>query len=966
MALPGYDPRRSTRVLRVLLAVALCCARGVAESSVDFNRDVRPIFVRHCLACHGGVKQAGGLSLVWSETALGESDSGASIAPGDADGSYLIDRVVEADDEFRMPPAEHGRRLSEDEVATLRRWIDEGASWTLPWAMIPPRAVDPPAVGSGWARGPIDRFVYRRLAAEGLAPSPEASRLAWLRRVSFDLVGLPPSESERDAFLADERPGAYGRVVERLLASPHFGERWATLWLDLVRYADTKGYEKDVHRDIWPYRDWVIRAFDADTPYDRFLVEQLAGDLLPDPTMATRLATAMHRNTPTNVEGGTDDEEFRVAAVVDRVDTTWQAIGGLTFGCARCHDHPYDPITHRDYYRYLACFNSTQDADLAEDFPHLSVPLDPARWAEAEALDTEILTARGELFDLGVELADSAEWRGVAFDSAESTGATEMRLHPVAESIGGSAGDGVEARAGGTITDRSVYTLAAPAPAGRVTALRLDALPTDLEAALAQPEMGFVLARLRMYVERRGARHEVFFHAVLTDDAAPFFDPEDSIADNASGWSAYSRLLRPRWAVFVVDAGLDGPVELVEGDRLTIVLKHDKALDGQDAIVLRRLRVSLTDDARFARLIDDRAFLGLRGRLADLVERRDALPSQSTPVLSERPDGHDRPTHRFERGNRLVKAERVDAGTPDVLPAAPSSGEPARLQMARWTASADNPLTARVWVNRVWSELFGQGLVATLDDFGSTGAAPTHPHLLDHLAQRFVEEWGWRLKPLLAEIVLSATYRQDARVDENLVRRDPKNRLLARGPRTRLRAEMIRDQALRLSGRFNDARFGPPVMPYQPEGVWRSVYNGQDWTNAKNNDRFRRAIYTYWKRTAAYPSLVAFDAPSRDRCVAQRATTNTPLQALVAMNDPAFVELAEAFAERMLALDADTPGRIAWGYAMATGATPSAKSLAALAALHRSTRAGGELASEKSAMAVVAGALLNLDATLSK
>ena len=936
-----------------------------AAGPVDFDREVRPIFLKHCLACHGGVKKVAGLSLVSRESGLAETDSGSpAIEPGDP-ASRLLRRIADPDDASRMPPAEHGPRLTGAEIDTIRRWIDEGAEWSAPWPSRLKKPTAAPAIDDGWARSALDRFVFERLRAEGLSPAPEADRAAWLRRVSFDLVGLPPSSSLRDSFLADNSPEAHERVVDSLLESPHFGERWASVWLDLVRYGDTTGYERDVHRDVWPYRDWVIRAFDDDKPYDEFLLEQLAGDLLPEATLADRLATAMHRNTPTNLEGGTDDEEFRVEAVIDRVDTTWQAIGGLTFGCARCHDHPYDPITQRDYYRFLACLNSTLDADLAERFPRLPVPDDPARWDEADALDRESRAVREELHALGARLVEeTAGWRGVAFDAAESTGETTLSLAPIEGSVNGSAAEGVEVRASGTITDRSKYTLGAPAPPGRLTALRVDALPSDLVEALRQPEMGFVLARLRLLLVRGDAEREVFFHTVFCDDPTPFFPARKTLEDNAEGWAAYSRMLRPHWAVLAVDEAIDGPIFLRDGDRLRLVMKHDKALDGQDAIVLRRLRVSLTGDRRWLRLADDERFRSLTERAAELDTLRGEIPSTRTPIMQRRPPGYERPTHRFERGNRLVKAERVVAGLPGAFGVPLPQDSAPRLEMARWFASAEHPLTARVWVNRIWAEIFGEGIVATLDDFGSTGADPSHPGLLDSLAERLVSDWQWRLKPLLREVVLSATYRQDARASADSWRRDPRNRLLARGPRSRLRAEMVRDQALMLSGRFNPTRYGPPVMPYQPEGFWRSVGNSETWQIAEDESRFRRAVYTYWKKTAAYPSLVAFDAPSRERCVAKRSTTNTPLQALVTMNDPAFYELAKGFAERMLTREGSPRERITWAYREATGSSPNSPSLDALVELHAS--ASGSSESERHAMAVVASALLNLDATLSK
>ncbi|MEM6655926.1 MAG: DUF1549 domain-containing protein, partial [Planctomycetota bacterium] len=474
---------------RALMAGVLTWLASLGSASagdtaaVRFDRDIRPIFTQHCVACHGGLEQAAGLSLTRRESAI--EDAGV-VVPGSPADSLLLDRVADRDDDFRMPPPEHGPRLTDAEVARLRAWIEAGASWPEHWSFTPlesPPAPPPvlsslpPSRSGEWGRRPLDSFVLRRLKAEGLEPSPEAPRAAWLRRVSFDLVGLPPTEQELADFLADTQVDAHERVIDRLLASSHFGERWASMWLDLARYADTMGYEKDPHRDVWPYRDWLIRAFNADMPYGEFTIKQLAGDLLPAASLDDRLATAFHRNTQTNTEGGTDDEEFRTAAVVDRVNTTWQTWQGITFGCAQCHDHPYDALTQRDYYRYLAFFNSTRDSDLPTETPTLATPLDRADFARAEAIDAESDRLRREHHLPLAELAAHADqWTPLALDDLGSTGQTALRFAPSTS----------EFFAEGTLTNRSRYTLRGPAPqdadgqaAGPITALRLDAWPRD-------------------------------------------------------------------------------------------------------------------------------------------------------------------------------------------------------------------------------------------------------------------------------------------------------------------------------------------------------------------------------------------------------------------------------------------------------------------------------------------------------
>ncbi|TWT97017.1 Planctomycete cytochrome C [Botrimarina colliarenosi] len=936
---------------------------AIEFNEVLFNDQVRPIFVEHCLACHGGVKEAGGISFVTREKALAEGDSGMPvIEPGDHEASYLYDRVADPDDDFRMPPAEHGRRLNEQELATLRSWINQGANWEDPWAFRNPQRRPAPAspAANEWSQSAIDPYVFARLEAEGLTPATEADRAQWLRRVTFDLIGLPPTESERTLFETDHAAGAYERVVDRLLASPHFGERWASVWLDLARYADTMGFERDPPRDIWPWRDWVVRAFNADLPYDEFLLKQMAGDLVENATIEDRLATALHRNSQTNTEGGTDDEEFRWAAIVDRVDSTWQGVLGMTMGCARCHDHPYDPLWQKDYYRFAGLFNTTQDADLAEDWPKVAVPDDPALLSEAAAIDAGLSDVRQQIFRRGQEAAGPVErWQPLMIETAESTGETRLDIR--------TAENGPEVAAIGTVTDRSTYTLTAAAPAGPIAALRIDASPLDPDTAIATPEYGFVLSNFRVYLERspqatssdeEPQEVELMLVEVLADETEGFFRPIDSLRDNSAGWGPYTRMRRPRWAAFVFES----PVELREGERLRLQLKHEMATDGQGPLVMQRLRVSTTSEDAIGQLASDRALRDLREREGALMARRKAIASTATPVLVKQPVSLRRKTYRLDRGSWLSPEEEVDPGTPTTLPGAASD----RLELGRWLSADDNPLTARVMVNRVWAEVFGAGLVETLADFGSTGAEPSHPALLDDLAARFRGEMGWSLKRLLRELVLSATYRQDARVSADLVKRDPTNRLLARGPRGRLRAEMVRDQALVVSGKLNPRLGGPPVMPFQPEGVWKTVYNNQKWETAEGAARFRRALYTYWKRTAAYPSMMAFDAPSRDQCTALRPTTNTPLQALVTLNDPAFVELAEALADRMLARTEETPrDRIAWAAKEATGRPLPEAGIDELVALNEEMIADKSI-DEGFAMTVVANVILNLDAALTK
>ncbi|MGI9458076.1 MAG: PSD1 and planctomycete cytochrome C domain-containing protein [Aeoliella sp.] len=960
------------------IAVRLCAEPAIPEVAksdrVSFNEHIRPIFATHCVACHGGVKQASGLSFIYRERALAEVDSGERvIVPGDVEASPLFDRITDSDPDYRMPPAEHGPPLEEREVALLKKWIEQGATWEEHWSFVAPQRYDAPQVNKPeWCRQPIDPFILSRLDAEVLPPSPEASRAEWLRRVTFDLIGLPPSEEELAEFQSDDQPGAFERVVDRLLASPHFGERWTAVWLDLARYSDTMGYEKDPHREMWPYRDWLIRALNADLPYDDFLIKQFAGDLLPNATLDDRVATGMHRNTQNNTEGGTDDEEFRVAAVLDRVSTTWQVAAGLTFGCAQCHSHPYDPIEHEEFYEFMAVFNSSRDCDLNAELLTFAVPHDRNHWPQAEELDRDISELRTKIHHLLQPLAvKKATWQYVEFDDVSSTGQTQLttRTDP--------AEMAPEVLAGGTITARSTFTLSGPVPENtqRITALRIDVLPKDLESALETPEMGFALTRLYVSVELPGEDkpRDLHFVAAICDEPEPMFQPEASLNDNASGWSAYTRIDRPHWSVFV----LAEPVDLPSGSRLKLVLKQGRVATGDIALVIDRGRYAVSSDTRWTELITNPEFKAKQELLAKTREARGAIPSTSMPAMAELPADQKRHSHIFERGNWLDKGAGVTPGVPALFPAMEGSSDVDRLAVARWFTSGEHPLTSRVMVNRAWEQLFGTGLVETAEDFGSSGLEPSHPELLDDLAVRFQTDMEWSFKALLREMVLSAAYRQTAQSNDALNERDPRNRLLARGPRLRLTAEMVRDQALVLSGRFAPKMFGKSVMPPQPEGVWRTVYSGAQWETAEGEDRYRRAIYTYWKRTSPYPSMMTFDAPTRDVCTVRRIATNTPLHALVTLNDPAYIECAQGIAERMVAEGGETPEeRIAWAYKLAASSPGSPASISELTSLYTAALESYNAEDEKMkslgatsegyALTIVANAILNLDDVLTR
>ncbi len=827
---PAKSLLHKLRLFCVFL-VAATCAGCESNSDISFNRDIRPILNERCVSCHGGIKRQADLNLLWREDATRPAESGkAAIVPHKPAESELIRRVSLGAPQDRMPQDDHP--LDADEIRKLRRWIASGAPWDVHWAYRAPVSPELPRISLvAWPRSGLDHFVLHRLESEDLSPSPEAECPQLVRRVTLDLIGLAPTlEDTRDAC----GPEGYEAYVDRLLASPRFGERWAAMWLDLARYADSKGYEKDIPRTIWRYRDWVIRAFNDDMPFDQFTIEQLAGDLLPDATVEQRIATAFHRNTMTNTEGGTDDEEFRVAAVIDRVNTTWEVWQGTSMSCVQCHGHPYDPFRHEDYYRLFAFFNNTADRDQDDEYP--TVP----QFAAGDS-------ARGHAL---LQELESLEHEILAVTASESV-ARQRR---------------------------------------------------EWEGRLDEPA---VIGRVRGMLQNEVRRI----------------------------------------------------VQTPEEDR-----------DGAQKALLDRVYGGIHDLPRLDSLRHERS--ESNRQLAD-------LEAMYTPVMKELPPEMRRTTRLFERGSFLAKRQVVKPGIPSALPPLSADAPRTRLGLAEWLVSADNPLTARVTVNRFWEQLFGTGIVESLEDFGTQGAAPSHPLLLDYLAVRFQETHDWSVKSLLREIVTSATYRQDSRATSEILERDPLNRLLARGPRFRLSAEQIRDQALFVSGLLSDKMFGPGVKPPQPEGLWQNPYDASKWETSYDEDRYRRGIYTYWRRTVPYPSMVTFGSPSREFCVSRRIRTNTPLQALVTLNDPAFVEAAKALAIRMRATGATASDRLSAGYRMAMAESPSGETLRSLAGLYEdamahylsspneAVRLGGDNP-ELAALTLAANAILNLDQFVTK
>ncbi len=1003
-----------TTAASLLVGFALLFAACSRESSaprvatakppdrIDFNAHVRPILNTQCTACHGGVKAAGGISFVFREDALRKGESGKlAIVPGKPDDSELIRRITSTDPDYRMPHVDHGPPLPKEQIALLRQWIAEGAEWAEHWAFIPPKPqTPPPNRHPSWSASPVDRFVLARLEREGLTPSPRADKATLLRRLSFDLTGLPPTLEELEAFEADNEPDAWERQVDRLLASPHYGERWASLWLDLARYADTKGYERDPERTGWAHRDWLVRALNRNQPYDQFMIEQLAGDLIPGASLEQRIATGFHRHTQTNDEAGSDDEEFRVAAVLDRVGTTWSVLNGVTFNCIQCHSHPYDPIRHEEYFRFLAFFNTSRDADFFHEYPNLLVPDDLTRFPEAAALEDEKAALLRDLAARARALSSSAPWVAAPISAASATPAATFRL------VAG------EAFAEGTVATKAAFdlTFSAPALPGPLTALRLEVPPLDADKARHTPEIGFLVSKVEAWlVGPDGKERPLPFARLVADEeetpapplarlvadeeetpapplvrkpAAPAYPPAAANApantaatpaptpaaapEVPTAFGANPALDRPRWAILV----LGEPITLPPDTRLRLRISHGRGIAQRPAPV-RRIRISATHAPVSPSAEDE----DRRKRLDAVISALTDLPGTYLPVMAEQPEAERRETRLYVRGNWMDKAgPPLEPGVPALFPPLPEGAPRNRLTLARWFFADDQPLTARAAVNRYWEQLFGIGIVETLEDYGSVGEPPSHPELLDWLARHFQFDLQWDVKALLRTIVLSETYRQSAHASPAARERDPRNRLLARGPRNRLTAEMIRDQALLASGLLDRKLGGPPVMPFQPAGIWQTPYNGKDWVMSEGGDRYRRALYTFWKRTSAYPSFLSFDAATRDVCTVRRVPTNTPLQALVLLNDPVYDEAGRALAGRIrrdLGPDSGPDTWIRHGWRLVMGRPPIADDLASLQRLYRDARALAPadtpaVDADAGALVAVASALLNLDLALTK
>lgn len=928
------------------LAAAFTSAASLAAAAApDFQREVRPILSNHCFQCHGPDEEGrkGGLRLDVRDDALKPAKSGEkAIVPGQVDASALVARILSTDEDELMPPPHAKKPMTEAQKEVLKRWVAAGAEYTKHWAFTPPQMPAIPQVPEARVHNPVDAFVAARLHAAGLKQAPPADPATLARRVALDLTGLPPTEEQLTAFLQDPAPAAYERLVDALLKSPRYGERWARRWLDLARYADTNGYEKDRARSIWPWREWVIRALNEDMPFDRFTVEQLAGDMLPGATTSQKIATGFHRNTMLNEEGGIDPLEFRFHAMADRVATTGATWLGLTLGCAQCHTHKYDPVTHTEYYGLMAFLNNADEPDM--DLP------DPQAAAQQEASRKRAAALLADLPSLWPvpeggqatpmqrrELAQKAfqTW----LETQRKTAVAWQVLKPVKATSNLpllTIQPGGVVLASGDITKSDAYELELPPSEATVTALRLEALPHDSLPAHGPglcyyegPKGDFFMGEFQIQVNGKPAAvvEATESYAKNNFGKNPATAAMAVDGDPQTGWSCAGRPGERHEAVFRLaepaPAGARITVRMLFGRHYACSLgcfrisgtaetQQVKAggLEENLAALLRQDPAALTPLARQA-LFEH--FLLAAPELEKEARKINALrkPAQATTtlVMRERPEGQPRPTHRHHRGEFTQPKEEVRPVTLSVLHPFTSDLPRNRLGFARWLVSPQNPLTPRVVVNRAWAAFFGRGLVKTVDDFGYQGASPSHPELLDWLALEFVRQGG-SFKKLHKLIVMSATYQQQAVKDPAQAGVDPENILLSHFPRTRLDAEIIRDGMLQASGLLVEKIGGPSVYPPQPDSVTEAAYGNFKWTPSTGPDRYRRSLYTFSKRTAPFALFTTFDGPTGEACLVKREVSNTPLQALTALNDIIVVEASRALGGRIAAVAGGEEARI--------------------------------------------------------
>lgn len=1009
-----------------------------AGETVNFSRDVRPILSSKCFKCHGPDEdnREGGFRLDEKESAFGEADSGERpIVPGDTSASELIARIVTDDVDLLMPPADSTKELTDEEIATLQRWVEEGANWQEHWAFIPPELAEVPTVTSpDWPRNAIDHFILARLDEAGLAPSKPADKRTLIRRVTFDLTGLPPTLAEIDAFLADTDEGAYERLVDRLLDKTEYGEHMARFWLDAARYGDTHGLHLDNYREMWPYRDWVVQAFNSNLPYDQFTIEQLAGDLLPDATLDQQVASGFNRCHVTTNEGGSIEEEVYVRNVVDRVVTTGTVFMGMTLDCTRCHDHKYDPFTMKEFYSLFAFFNSIDgkpmDGNAAQHAPVVRVPTAEQKTQLAE-LDDKIDAVRREI----KEAVATVDYDPSKDADVPPTVRSEFvwiddEAPAAAKSVAEGNADGKwtlvsdpepvfrgEFSSKRTASGRSQHFFE-----GANASLRVGAGDKLFTYVYLDPEDP--PAEIMLQWNTGNWRHRAFWGENLID----WGKDGTSERKHLGGLPAAGRWLRLE--VDVADVGIEPGAEIngwafaqhggtVYWDYAGIITKtpqlkspfkslkqwlaiqqagDGKGLPKDIKEIAKRGFDSCTigEQKKLRDYFVENAFAETRALFEPLHKRRSELQKQkevvnkkvaSTLVFKERAE--PKPAYMLNRGEYDQPGEQVLRALPAFLPGLPEGAPLNRLGLAQWLVDENHPLTARVAVNRFWQQIMGTGLVKTSDDFGSQGEPPSHPELLDWLASQLIAD-GWDVKETIKRIVMSATYQQSSHFTPESMSKDPENRLLARGPRFRLDAEMLRDQALAISGLLVNKLGGPSVKPPQPDGLWFAVgYSGSNTVRFKADEGpdkvHRRALYTFVKRTSPPPQMSTFDGPSRESCSVRRERTNTPLQALLLMNDPQFVEAARSLARRVFQHSAEQEARAKYMFRLCTAREPSAMELNELLAVYEAhlqeyendtdaanklissgTESESESPASLAAWTMVANLMLNLDEVVTK
>ncbi|MEC8636425.1 MAG: PSD1 and planctomycete cytochrome C domain-containing protein, partial [Bacteroidota bacterium] len=805
-----------------------------SDKQVDFSAQVKPILNKHCISCHGGVKKTAGFSVLFESEAKGITHSGKpSIIPGNAKESEFIKRLHYTDPERRMPY--HKSSLTKNEISILTDWVNQGANWGTHWAYLPVIKPKLPKISSvfeekNFESNPIDYFVAARMEEVNLLPNFSAPKNIIARRLAFDITGLPPDSNLFKSFIEGEIN--YENYLDQLFLDSAFGEKWASWWLDLARYADTMGFEKDPGRTIWKYRDWVIKSLNRDLPFDQFTIEQLAGDLLNEPTTDQLIATAFHRNTMNNDEGGTDDEEFRVAAVIDRVNTTFDVWQSTTMSCVQCHSHPYDPFTHKEYYNVMAFFNNTSDEDLPDESPNL---------IDYNSNDLQKIKS---VLDWIADNSDSKKvklFKDFIMFKEPNYDAHHFNIID----NGFVSGPTLGLRKAGSAFIKNINSMG-------YQKLYLKFVGNTNHSKLIFRKNGIngeIIGRFKISKKGKNFYENPQGQIITSIDVRKETEKFDLYIElQTSDHSLSKEHIQINWIAFLPELPGKGKPDY---DKVTKKLNE---------------------------------VLNIKGDM--------------TPVIVENPNHMKRKTHVFDRGNWMVKMDEVHTGVPQILNAWQNHWTNNRLGFAKWLVDKKNPLTARTLVNRVWYQIFGRGLVSSLEDMGTMSDPPSHPALLDWLSYEFMHSMKWSVKKLIKTLVMSATYRQSSHISDEKLKIDANNIFYSRGPHIRLTAEEIRDQALHVSGLLSDKMYGPGVMPPQPNGIWEHAYLGNLWKTSEGEDRYRRGIYTYLKRTSPYPSMITFDAGSREVCLVRRSPTNTPMQALVTMNDPVFLEAALQLAKQ--------------------------------------------------------------------